>query len=476
VALAARDPFAIKPLYLARRGNLTALASTMRPLARLVPTGVDEQALGELLTFAWASGGLSNLKGIERVPGGTLLRVPLAGGEPSRRRFADILDGIGPGRPMGQAEAEATVRAALDASVRDHLASDVGYALQLSGGVDSSMVAVLAVRAAGRAPASFGIAIPGFVHDEARWRVPVVAKLGLDHTELPVDGRVFADALPRAVAHMEGPLPHLACALLMLLCDRVRERTKVVLTGEGADEMFGGYLRYGQWRKLLWQERIGKVLPESLTPRRLRFEGVRRFAGLDAAAYAGCYVDWLRMKEVFPGLVPQAGARDTASRRFRDFRDRLLAVDRTAQLESLLVRQDKMAMAASVEARVPFLHLPLYRAINAVPRSIRIPGGRTKPLLKRIAEPDLPHDLIHRRKVGLRLPAPRWLAEPEGLGRYLDDLAAPDGRVAAHARSGAVAAMVEAFRRGERGPLGDILVRLVNVETWLRSLDAMPAP
>ncbi len=136
IAIAARDPFGIKPLYLCRRGQAIGLASEMRPLRRLVEPRVDEAALAELLTFSWAAAPLSNLHGIERVPGGTMLTIPLAGGPTRRRRFCDVLDMIRPDEALSAEEAEADVLAAIDRSVRDHLMSDVGYTLQLSGGVD----------------------------------------------------------------------------------------------------------------------------------------------------------------------------------------------------------------------------------------------------------------------------------------------------------------------------------------------------
>ena len=135
-AFAARDPFGIKPLYLCQKGGQIALASEMRPLYRLVQPQVDDASLAELLTFNWAAGALSNVKGVDRVPGGTLLSIPLKGGTVGRHRFCDVLSTLAPDEAMSQEDAETATERALEKSVRAHLISDVGYTLQLSGGVD----------------------------------------------------------------------------------------------------------------------------------------------------------------------------------------------------------------------------------------------------------------------------------------------------------------------------------------------------
>ncbi len=475
IAVAARDPFGIKPLYLCETPHGIGVASEMRPLLRLAEPRVDEAALAELLTFGWAAGALSNVKGIERVPGGTMLSIPLRGGAIRRRRFCDVLETLHPDASISVAAAEKQVLQAVEQSVRDHLMSDVGYTLQLSGGVDSSLVAALASRAAGRRITSFAVSLGDHAFDEGAFRKPVVDRYGLDHHEIAVGGNEFAEALPRAVRHMEGPVPHGGCVTLMLLCDRMRASSKVALTGEGADEMFGGYLRYGVWKSLAWQERLARLWPSAPLPPVWPFLGLRRLQHRDAAIYAAVYHDFHAMHRIFPGLVPKPGLREATSRRFKDFRDRLFAIDQTAYLESLLVRQDKMSMAASVEARVPYVHLPLARAVNRLPHGIRAPGGETKPLLKRIAARFLDPKIIYRRKIGLWLPYDDWLADERGLGRYLDLLTEPNGHVRAYADRAALNRSVERFRAGERKGLPSMWM-LVNTEMWLRSLDtAAPA-
>ena len=157
------------------------------------------------------------------------------------------------------------------------------------------------------------------------------------------------------------------------------------------------------------------------------------------------------------------------SGQFSDFRDRLFAVDQSAYLESLLVRQDKMSMAASVEARVPFVHMPLLRLVNGLPRNLRAPGRETKPILKRFARKYLPAELVDRRKIGLLLPYQRWFGQSAALGRYLDLLTEPNARLAEYAEPGALARAVSGLRAGQTSGLPSAWM-LVNTELWLRSL------
>ena len=467
--IAARDPLGIKPLYMLRRGELTAFASEARPLHRLQSPSVDETALGELITFGWAAGRLSNFRNIDRVPGGTVITVSLGNGEISERRFCDPLETLG----QDECVTEADCQAAVENSVSSHLVSDVGYSLQLSGGVDSSLIAALAAGQSERGLASYSVNLPDHPFDEGVYQDMVAARYGLDHSRVNVSAADYAEMLPRAVRHMEGPTPHGGCTMLMLLCGHVREHSKVVLTGEGADELFGGYLRYALWRKTLWQERVAAVLPGVVWPDRWPFAGLRRLAGLDAAAYSTIYHDFRAVARIFPGLLPTPGVREAASARYQDFRDRLFAIDQVAYLESLLVRQDKMSMAQSVEARVPFAHLPLYRYANRLPHRIRCPGGETKPVLKQMAERHLPYDLIYRRKIGLWLPYHEWFRDEKGAGRYLEALTAPDSKLAAYAEKALLTSLVESFRIGDRQS-GLVLQRLVELELWMRSLSEEP--
>ena len=472
-AFAARDPFGIKPPYLLRHGALIGMASEMHPFSRIVAAEPDPNAISELLTFGWASGNLSNLKNIELVEGGTAVSIPLSGGMPKLRRFQDPLDTFQPDESMTEAQAIELVEESVQASLNSHLMSDVGYAIELSGGVDSSLVAALASQKSNGQLSSYSINLGDYEGDESYYRDMVIQKYPMEHHEIPMNSIDFSNALPRAIRHLEGPSAHAGCVFIMRLCDEISKKHKVVLTGEGADEFLGGYHRYETWKSFAFKERISRILPKQYWPNTRPFRGVRRLAGRDAAIYSSVHFDAAGMETIFDNLVVGPNSRLKASERFDSLVDRIFAVDQTSYLQSLLMRQDKVSMAASVEARVPFTSLKLARQMNSIPPTLRAPGGKTKRLLKAMADKHLPKELVHRRKVGLQLPLAEWLTDPNSLGRYIEDLTNSNSPVRAFANDVELDKAINEFRSGKK-VLGKTLFRVVNFDIWLRSLSHSP--
>ncbi|WP_430475991.1 asparagine synthase (glutamine-hydrolyzing) [Thalassospira lucentensis] len=467
---AARDSFGIKPLYITRKDGYTAFASEARPLRRLINRSeIDADALSELLMHRFAAGRLSNYQDIELLPGGRFVRFRLSGKEWSETVFSDPLDTLHPRENLDKETVLAQCENAISQSIKDHMQSDVGYALQLSGGVDSSLVLAMTSKYANRPLDSYAVSIDDDRYDEGKWRDMVTQQYPVRHKNISLTGKDFAEALPDAVKYMDGPVPHFGCVMLKLLCKELAQNHKVVLTGEGADEFFGGYDRYARWQQLLKFNRIAKLVPRTLWPFLQRYKFLHRFHRNDAAIVSSIYFDFMQMQSMFPDLNWQGGAREETARRFSNFPTRMMAVDQTSYLSSLLMRQDKMAMSASVEARVPFTHLPLARIVNSIGMGLRVPGGETKPLLKQIAAKWLPKDVVFRRKVGLNLPLDEWLKDEQGLGRYLPLLTESSSRLGKYADQKILRTMVENFRRGSQTPGMPPLAHLVNIELWLRS-------
>ena len=239
---------------------------------------------------------------------------------------------------------------------------------------------------------------------------------------------------------------------------------------EGADELFGGYKRYDIWRRLRRNGIYANLVPRVMWPVLQRWREIQKYSRRDPAIFSSVYHDFMALADLFPDLVCTAGSRTSTARRFRGFRERMFAVDQANYLPSLLMRQDKMAMAASVEARVPFAHMPLAKIINTIPAKIRAPGGVTKPILKTVAEEFLPTEIINRRKIGLALPLKKWVQDENGLGRYLELLTQPDGKLLQYSDSTKLKKAINNFRSGKK-TLPIPFEHLINLELWLRSLD-----
>lgn len=464
-AFIVRDPLGIKPLYLHKNGDLTVIASEVTPILRTCEPEPDVNALRELMTFGWASGTLSNYKNIKLIPRGHLLKLSLSSGDLVETTYCDALLTL---KNKSNVNKD-VIKETLDNSIRSHTISDVGYSLQLSGGVDSSYLASVCAQMSDAKLSSFSLTFEGKQFDESLYQQMVVDMYDLDHHRYNFSSRDYADELPHAIKHMEGPTPHGGCVGLKMLSKHISETSKVVLTGEGADEMFGGYERYQKWRHLVLKQMLGKLLPLSYMPDRWPFLGMKRLSGLDAAVYASVYFDFHSMWKMFPELIPLPGTREKISAEFSDFVSRMTAVDQSSYLESLLIRQDKMSMAHSVEVRVPFTHMPLLRVVNNVKNSAKLKGGITKPILKNIAAQKLPHDLVYRRKIGLIMPYNEWYSDPKGAGKYMDLLMDGQCKLRNYADERNLNQFVDSVVN--KKPFdGGMARKLIETEMWLQTI------
>ncbi len=471
IALAARDPFGIKPLYYIHNKNFTAFSSEMRIFSRLKKAEPDLSALPELLTFKWAAGKTSNQTDVIKVEAGTTIKVNLYDGSIKKFRYSNILDLL----TSPKINDENNVKEALEKSIYDHLISDVGYSTQLSGGIDSSLITALASKDKKKKISTYGIKIEDEKFDESIFRDMVKEKYPIDTFDLKIDGYDYAEALPSTIDSLEGPSSHGGCVALWLLCKEIKKKHKVVLTGEGADELFGGYERYGLWRKTAFQEKLSKLPFTKFLPSSYPFLGIKRFINNDAAIFSSVYDNLDNLNFLFPDILPALpGYRNKITKNFNDFRDRLYAIDHTAYLESLLNRQDKISMASSIETRVPFVHLPLWKVVSGLPQSIRTPGYETKPVLKKIALKYLPDALVNRRKIGLVLPYHKWLSDSNGFGRYLDFLKEPNAPIKSVSEKKQIDLLIDRYRSNPSWDLSKTINKLINIDLWLRSFKNKP--
>jgi len=415
-----RDRFGVKPLYLARHREAWWFASEIGALiAAGVPARINASALAHQLARGWVNGPATLLEGIASVLPGTLISIDLETGAASERRW------YSPGQEVSAARAAELARlprtrlideleVTLARAVRRRLMSDQPVATMCSGGIDSSLVTHLA---ASEQPltAAFNVAVIDQPDaDESRYAATVAETLGIELHTTAMDAASWRHGLVSAVRHAEYPLTHENSVPMAQMAQAARTAGfKVLLSGEAADELFGGYPWYDQWRRPTLPRRARELLRQLVRPGPAA--GVARAGPLD---------------DPEPGPFAPADAFEHSARvaalsvyghhpgATGSFEARLLA-DLSVYLPHILNRQDKNTMQSSIETRVPFLDVDMLAFALNLPIEARTMPGR-KGILRQLALRHLPREIVERPKIGFGFDAAAYL-KPAADPRFLTD-------------------------------------------------------
>jgi len=459
----ARDRVGIKPLYIARTGRAILCASEIKALLAHpgVRRAVRIDGLVEHLTLRYAPSPRTLFDGIEKLPPGHFLSVDENGERLERYwqvayepkaspRIEDALDELD-GR--------------LEEAVRLRLMSDVPLGALLSGGLDSSVVVAIMSRLLERPVQTFSVGFdaPG-PYSELAFARRVAEHCRTEHREILVGPADVLRELPQLAWHQDEPISEPAAIPTFLVSKLARETVTVVLTGEGGDELFAGYPKYAADPIARRIAHLPAALRDGLAgalAKRLPFgfrklQVMARSAGLadEGERYASWFAGFAgpeRAALLSPLLRQHEGS---AAAAFRDVLaatqarrplDRMLDADLQLWLpDDLLMKVDKMSMAASVEARVPLLDHPLIEWSAGLPDRFKTRGLVGKVLLKRLGDRLLPREIVHRRKVGFTVPLAPWfrgplrplledaLLSPASLARGYFDASSLRGYVADH--------------------------------------------
>jgi asparagine synthase (glutamine-hydrolysing) len=481
--LLARDRVGIKPLFLFRARGVLAFASEVKALLRhpQCPRGLRWEALGEHLTFRNVAGARTLFQGIEELMPGHYLLVDRALSGTMRRYWRARLPDPGPRELTGE-----QFRAALERAVTSHMMSDVPLGTQLSGGLDSSLVSCLAAR---RSPFrlktfSVGVDVDGF--NEFPYSHDVARALGTDHCAIPAGVAEFERELDAMAWYMDVPIDHPNSVLLHLLCKRAKQDVTVLLSGEGADETLAGYVRYEYYehvrRKVAalpgWVRRAARLVPGAVPYRPARL--LRSWARLGPGGMA--IRNSAFGSERLPAMVTRdlcldVSEREAVVRHFAEGAplDALLRLDQEVYLGSVLHRQDRVSMGASVEARVPFLDHHVIETANRLPAETKLAPGGGKAILRRAARGLVPDAVVDRVKMGFPIPLAHWFRQRGPFSQRLDMLLDRDSRVAAYVDRAGMRRLVDDHRAGRRNHAEDLWI-LLGLEMWERRFLAPPAP
>lgn len=441
-----RDPVGIKPVFVTEQNGYAYFCSELKGLSALpgLRRTLRRQSLAEQLAFMYVPEPHTPFEEFRKLEPGRLV-VYRHGRRVSDRKLFEWMDV--PVSLHDEQEAVHAFSTAFSAAVRRQLVSDAPVSLMLSGGLDSSAVAFEAVRGGAAIRDAYTIAFDkaDMAHDQQSddlgFARLMADRLRLELQVIPAE-RDFLSLLPELSRFMEDGLSDPASINTYLICRAARSKgVKVMLTGQGADEYLGGYRRYVAQRLLgsmpsfarTTLAAAGRVLPSTmpgpLNAVTRRASRLARLAGMSRAdRLLGLYT-WAapdRIRSLFREPRPESVGADM-HRLFegladRDEIDAMMRVDHRYDLLSLnLAYTDRLSMAASVEARVPFLDFELIRVMNSIPVTLKVKGGVTKYVLKKAMEPHLPREVVHREKAGFALPIRAWMRRDSGLVRHYFD-------------------------------------------------------
>lgn len=445
--LLARDPFGIKPMYWTVVGDVFYFASEIKALVPFLETvETDIAGFKDYLTFQFCLGGKTLFKGVNELPAGHFLRV--ANGEIAVRRYWEVY--YEPDFTRTDRYFEDQVRSLVQESVQLHLRADVPVGAYVSGGFDSSVVASLASKLNPHELIGFtGKFAGGAAYDESPYAREVAARSGFPLEEMTIGPRDFVENIERVVYHLDYPVAGPGSFPQFMVSKLAAAQRKVLLGGQGGDEIFGGYTRYliayfeqcikgaidGTMNAGNFIVTYESIIPNltalaSYKPLLKEFwrDGVfdeidaRYFRLINRAPDLGDEVDWSLLgdyspyesfREIFHGS--NVGK--------ESYFDSMTHFDFKTLLPALLQVEDRVSMAHGLESRVPFLDPPLVELAATIPANIKFRNGTMKHVLRESLGSELPASVVSRKdKMGFPVPLQDWIGEPGDVREFVIDI------------------------------------------------------
>lgn len=478
----ARDRMGVKPLYIWRGAGTFLFASEMKAILDYpaVQRELNVDALPEYLVFRYPTGNRTFFKDIVTLePGHSLLWKQ---GEISLKKYWQHQPSSSAWTPSSLEEATRQVDTLLENAVQIRLMSEVPLGTYCSGGVDSSLLTTYAAKHATGTLNTFSVGFEEREFDESRYAEMVSRRCGTAHHRLRVTEQTYKEVLPYAVWLLESPLNHAHSVQLHLISKMAKSFVTVMLSGEGSDELFGGYPRYRaiiireamrRFPALLRDGAIG-VLGLLSSPRLQKLSAALDGSVDEAIVHNARFVAPSLAQSVLVAQFPQV----TWKARYDYLYElqhseshplqRLLYLDQKTYLVSLLDRQDKMSMGASIEARVPFLDFRLVKLAMGIRAKDKVQLSESKVILKRLAERYLPKEIVYRNKSGFGVPLAAWFRNAKGLGEYLDYFSSKPFQERGLWNIHAVNRLVAEHRR-ETADHSEVLWEVLNMELWSRT-------
>lgn len=486
-----RDPYGVKPLFYQRDGQCLRFGSEIKAILEDadVPRRASLQALHDFLTFDYIPGPQTAFEGIEEVPAGHWMTVGVDG-HARLSRYWDVSYEVDESLDLTTAARRALEL--MERAVERQLVADVPVGVMLSGGLDSSALVALMHRHVKEPIHTYSAGFEDESFNELPYARIVAQRFGTRPREVLVTAQLVRDLLPAYLRHIDEPYADGSAIPTYYVCQLAKDEVVVVLSGEGGDEAFAGYDTYAAFKASRWFRHVPRWirrglitplvsrLPVSHEKLSLEFR-LKRFLGGQDLSPAEAHLWWrvvlteAQKQALYAPRVRERLAAEPSDRHFtevferpgpRNTLARLMRIDAAVFLpDDLMIKNDRMSMAHSLEARVPMTDPDLMEFMSRVPPRLALPGLRKKNVMRHALRGLLPPEILRKKKVGLEIPYSRWFRRE--LRDLVLDYLGP-GRIAETGlfRPEAVSALVEDHMTG-RFDHGRALWGLLNYMMWL---------
>lgn len=437
----ARDRFGIKPFYYVQLGNLFAFASEIKSFCQIQEFRpvLNRDTLPEFFAFGFISSDQTLFQGVKKLMPGHTLQIDLsdANPEPKLCCYWD-LDMTPDEEYTSEEKCLECFEELFEECIRIHLMSDVPIGVFLSGGLDSSAIATVMSKLSKERIKTFSVGYAEDRYSELPYARLVAEHIGAEYNEVILGPKEFSDAIPKLIWQEDEPIVFPSSVALNFVSRLARQKVKVVLTGEGSDEIFGGYLKY---RVMVWNRHYGpvyrrivpsqiqnlirealrsRILPDSVA-RKIRHSFLYYPDSFNQIYFDNFYSVFPQDEQAklfTPGLREQLRDVDpyinplhfvSRSDKAETLLNQLLYLDIKTYLVELLMKQDQMSMAASIESRVPFLDHKLVEFAAKLPEKFKLRSLSGKYVLRRCMRTRLPQKILNRTKKGFPTPVKPWI-------------------------------------------------------------------
>jgi asparagine synthase (glutamine-hydrolysing) len=416
----ARDPFGIKPFFYCEEGERTFFASEKKSILLAQENNLlNYDALQHYLTYQFVPEPDTMTAGIKKLEPGHYFTKKIGSPMEIKKYWKAHF------KPVHQSETDfiKEIKDVLYDSVKVHMRSDVPVGSFLSGGIDSSIIASIA-KEYHPAIKTFSVGFERNGFSEIDVAKETAEKLGVENISYVITPEEYMNEVPKIMWHMDDPLADPACVPLYFVAREARKHVTVVLSGEGADELFGGYNIYREPQSLevfnkiprvgkVLLKRIATMMPEGMkgksfiergvTPMEERYIGnAKMFTEEEKHDLLKVYQPGLEYTDITRPLYNESKGYDPV--------DRMQYIDiHTWMRGDILLKADRVTMAHSLELRVPFLDKEVFRVASKIPTSLKTANGTTKYVLRKAAEGIVPDHVLDRKKLGFPVPIRHWL-------------------------------------------------------------------